>query len=219
MKTLPSKSVDIILTDPPYYIPAQSYETRTQFRRNIADLGMLDYFYRDVFVEIDRVLKDDGFMYMFCDGQSYPLMWYHSYPMFKNVRPLIWDKKNAINGYYWRHQHELIVFGVRKDAQPIPTGDGDIIGLSPVNVNERAHPAEKPSTLAKILLEKHQNNAANKTVLDCFCGSGALLVGAKELGFTPLGIELNIDYADIAEKSLSQIKIQPTIQWFQSHKL
>jgi len=74
--------------------------------------------------ELDRVLTQDGHAYFFCDGQSYPILYATAYPFFKSLRPLIWDKQVSINGYGWRHQHELILFCQRPDAKPIKTGDG-----------------------------------------------------------------------------------------------
>ncbi len=105
MQQMEENSVDLIVTDPPYFLPANHYQTRKQFSRNFGDLGILEHFFKDVFKEMVRVLKPTGRLYIFCDGQSYPLFYYHLYPYCKSVRPLIWDKKTSINGYSWRHQH------------------------------------------------------------------------------------------------------------------
>jgi site-specific DNA-methyltransferase (adenine-specific) len=90
LREFPSKSVHCVVTDPPYFLPAVHYNTRTQFSRNFADLGILESFFRNVFKELARIIKPNGCMYIFCDGQSYPLFYYHLYPYCKSVRPLVW---------------------------------------------------------------------------------------------------------------------------------
>src|SRR3990167_3975825 len=67
MKLLDDKSVNLIVTDPPYFLPAQHYATRKRFTRNFGDLGIVEHFYRNLFDGYARVLKDDGSLYMFCD--------------------------------------------------------------------------------------------------------------------------------------------------------
>ena len=117
MRGMPDKCVDAVITDPPYFLPAQHYQTRKQFQRNFSDLGILEHFFKDLYTEMARVIRDDGCFYMFCDGQSYPLFWYHGFKISKSVRPLIWDKSVSINGYGWRHQHEIILFGEMPKAK------------------------------------------------------------------------------------------------------
>lgn len=200
MKTMPDKSVDLILTDPPYFLPAQHYNTRKQFRRNFSDLGILESFFKEFFNQLQRIMKEYGHFYIFCDGQSYPLFYYYSYFFTKSVRPLIWDKKTSINGYNWRHQHEIILYAEMPQAKPIPSGDGDILRYSAVKVEERKHPAQKPEDLLTKIISKHKA----ELVFDPFSGSGSTLVVAKKQGKKYIGIELNPDYINIANQRLAQ---------------
>lgn len=194
MKTIPDKSIDLVLTDPPYFLPATHYQTRKRFNRNFCDLGILEHFFRDFFAECKRLTKK--VIYCFCDGQSYPLFYYHLYPFSKSVRPLIWDKKTSINGYSWRHQHELIIFAELPNIKPIPSGDGDILRYSAVKVDEREHPAEKPKDLLMALIKK--STEQSNTILDPFMGSGTTAVACKELNRKCIGIEISEKYFDIA---------------------
>ncbi len=202
MKDIPDGSVDLVLTDPPYFLPATHYQTRKRFSRNFSDLGILEHFIKDTFQEFNRITKDNGILYIFCDGQSYPLFYYHLYPFCKSVRPLIWDKKTSINGYSWRHQHEIIIFAEMPNAKPIPSGSGDIIRYSAVKVNDRIHPAEKPLELLKELLEK--SSKENYLILDPFLGSGTTAVAAKQLNRNFIGIEISEKYCEIARQRLRQ---------------
>ena len=194
--------VDLVLTDPPYFIPAKHYETRRLFKRTFGDLGILESFFKGFFADIDKVLRDDGLLYVFCDGQSYPLFYYYVYFITKTVRPLIWDKKVSINGYYWRHQHEIILFGVRAEKHKIPTGDGDILRYSAVNVDERQHPAEKPVDLISHILGR--TSEENNLILDPFLGSGTTCFCAKKLNRYSIGIEIEEKYCEIAARRCSQ---------------
>ena len=204
MKRMPDESVDMILTDPPYFLPATHYQTRKQFSRNFSDLGILEHFFRDVFKEFQRIIKPTGVIYMFCDGQSYPLFYYHLFPYCKSVRPLVWDKKTSINGYSWRHQHELIIFAEMPQAPKQPTGDGDIIRMSAVKVNEREHPAQKPVELLKQLIMK--NTKENDVVYDPFAGSGSTIIATMECGRNGIGTEYGKEYYETMEKRIEKQK-------------
>lgn len=199
-KQIDDQSVDLIVTDPPYFLPATHYQTRTQFSRNFADLGILEHFFKGVFNEFARIIKPTGRIYIFCDGQSYPLFYYHLYHFCKNVRPLIWDKKTSINAYSWRHQHEIIIFAEMPDCKPVPSGDGDILKHSAVKVEERTHPAEKPVDLLKRLIDK--SSSPGDLVLDPFAGSGSTILACILLGRNFIGFEKSVDYYKIAEERI-----------------
>ncbi len=173
MRDIPDKSIDLIITDPPYFLPALHYQTRREFRRNFGDLGVMEGFFKEVFKQFNRILKEEGTMYIFCDGQSYPLFYYHLYPMCKSVRPLIWDKGTSINGYSWRHQHEIIIFAEMPKAKPVPSGDGDILKCGVIKVDNREHPAQKPTKLLKQFIAK--SSKIGDMILDPFAGSGSVL--------------------------------------------
>ena len=206
LKEITSQSIDLIITDPPYFLPARHYETRRYFKRNFADLGILEGFFKAIFSEIERILKPTGTFYIFCDGQSYPLFYYYSYFIAKSVRPLIWDKLTSINGYTWRHQHELILFAEMPKAKVRTTGDGDILRCRAVPIDQRMHPAQKPLELIKILILK--SSEENDIILDMFSGSGTTLLAAKEVKRRFIGIELNEDYVKIANQRLSESSSQ-----------
>lgn len=201
MASIPEHSIDLIITDPPYFVPAEYYNTRTKFNtRNFADLGILEHSFKSVFQQFDRILKREAQFYMFCNGQSYPLFFYHAFGITKSVKPLIWDKQTSINGYGWRHQHELILWGEMPESKPIPTGDGDILRCRAVKVADRIHPAEKPLELIGKLIEK--SSKEGDTVLDPFLGSGTTAVAAKGAERNFIGIDISPEYCAIAENRL-----------------
>ena len=148
-------------------------------------------------------MKDTGILYIYCNGQSYPLFWYYTFFFTKSVRPLIWDKLVSINGYTWRHQHEMILFGEMPKAKPIKTGDGDILKGRAVPVKQRRHPAEKPESLIERLILK--SSKPRDVILDTFFGCGSTLTVAKKLNRKYIGWEISSEYFKIAELDLGKI--------------
>lgn len=188
--------LDAIVTDPPYFLPAVHYNTRKEFPRSLTDLGILEHYFDGFFGEANLALNDGGVAYVFCDGQSYPAFYATAYRHFRKLRPLIWDKITAFSGYTWRHQHELILFLEKSEADSVATGDGDIIRCAAVKVDERDHPAEKPPKLIERLVRK--SVAERGTVCDPFMGSAATGVACVRSGRKFVGIERDPAYFDIA---------------------
>jgi len=196
--------VDLVLTDPPYFIPAQFYVNTREGekpKRSLSDISILKTYFKILFNAIDQKLNKHGSLYMFCDGQSYPIFYEAAFPFFKHTRPLIWDKKVGYNGYTWRHQHELILWGECSDSKRIPTGEGDILRHKGVLQKDRLHPAEKPVTLMAQIINKHSQD---DTIADFFCGSGPVLSACEQLNRKWIGCEISEKYCEIAAKRLEQ---------------
>lgn len=206
LPTLEAGSADVIVTDPPYFLPAAHYATRRKTARSLSDLSMLEHFYRDAFQAMADVLKKDGFAYVFCDGQSYPAFYVAAYPHFRAIRPLIWDKGTSINGYAWRHQHELILFCEMPNAPHVPTGDGDILKCRAVPVDEREHLAEKPVALLMKLINK--TTPEDGLVVDPFMGSGATGEAAIKAYRSFVGIDTDPAYYALAERRIADAQAQ-----------
>jgi len=200
---IPNKSIDLVLTDPPYFLPIQSYvgaRGKGYQKRMLGDLSVLRGYFELVFLDLEKVLSESGTYYIFCDAKSYPIFWQVMFPICRNVRLIIWDKLISYNGYTWRHQHELIAWGELDKTERIPTGDGDIIKCRGVLQDDRNHPAEKPVEVIAKLINKHPAGS----VLDPFMGSGTVLEAAKKLNRRSIGIEIEEKYCEIAAKRLSQ---------------
>ncbi len=203
LQDVSNHSINLILTDPPYFLPINSYVgTRKNGynKRTLADTSILKGYFERVFQELDRVLSIDGTFYIFCDAQSYPIFYQAMFPYCNHVRLLIWDKIISYNGYTWRHQHELIAWGERTNTKRIPTGDGDILKCRGVLQEDRNHPAEKPIELLQKLILKHGD--IGDTILDPYVGSGSTLVACSLSERNGMGFELDPQYEPIIEKRL-----------------
>ncbi len=196
---LEDNSVDVLYTDPPY-IPPEHSSTLTKYKKTLSEMGILESFYKAFIKKIDRVLKDTGILMIYCNSDSYPLFYIHLYPFVKKMRCFVWDKINCSLGYTFRHQHELILYGERKEMKCIKCGTGDIFKFKCVKANKKNHPAEKPVDLHKHIL----NNIVNEdyVVLDPFMGTGSIGLACKQLNCKYIGIELEPNYFNQAKEIL-----------------
>lgn len=203
---VPDKIFDLIVMDPPNLILAKHFATRKYFKRSFGDLGLIEHFYKEFFKEFERVIKLTGLFYIFCNESSYPFFWYYTYSFTKKLRLLTWDKVVSINGYHWRHQTEILLFGIMPEAPAIKTGDGDILTCRAVPVGKRQHPAQKPLELLNKLILK--SSKENYLVGDFFAGSGTTLLSAQNNNRKYFGIEYDNGYFKIMEENLANVKKQ-----------
>jgi len=201
LKELDDNSVDILYTDPPY-IPPDHSKTLTKYKKTLSEMGILECFFKQFLKEIDRVVKDDGIILIFCNSDSYPMFYIHSYPLVKKLRCFVWDKIMCSLGYTFRHQHELILCGERKNMKCIKCGTGDIFKFKAVKANTKDHPAQKPVDLHKHILTNIVSE--DKVVLDPFMGSGSIGLACKDLGCKYIGIELEKSFYDLAVDKINQ---------------
>ena len=196
---LEDNSVDILYTDPPY-IPPEHSKTLTKYKKTLSEMGILEGFYKTFLGKVDRVLKDDGIIIIYCNCDSYPMFYIHLFPYVKKMRCFIWDKISCSLGYTFRHQHEMILCGERMNMKPIKCGTGDIFKYKVVKANEKDHPAQKPIDIHKHILQNIIGE--NRVVLDPFMGTGSISLACKELGCDYIGMELEPEYFKIAENKL-----------------
>jgi len=197
---LEDNSVDILYTDPPY-IPPQHSSTLTKYKKSLSEMGILENFYKRFIEKVDRVLKDDGIIIIYCNCDSYPMFYIHLYPYVKKMRCFIWDKISCSLGYTFRHQHEMIICGERMNMKCIKCGTGDIFKYKVVKAKEKDHPAQKPIDIHKHILQNIIGE--NRVVLDPFMGTGSIGMACKELDCDYIGIELEPEYFKIAENKLN----------------
>ena len=80
----------------------------------------------------------------------------------------------------------------------------NLIEFNGVNSKERQHPTQKPVALLEYLIKTYTNKA--DTVLDNCMGSGSTGVAAINTGRKFIGIELDKEYFNIAEKRINKVK-------------
>lgn len=75
-----------------------------------------------------------------------------------------------------------------------------------ISRQKNIHPTVKPLALMEYLIKLIM--PPQGILLDPFCGSGSTLVAAKKLGINAIGIELNSEYCEIAEKRVANVKFE-----------
>ena len=197
MKKIPDKSIDLILTDPPYGIAYQ----RKGEPAMIGDYGNVLGL---VLPEFYRVLKDKGAVYIFT---SFKLLadWLHRFQSyFKMHNLLIWDKQRNSGlqmGANYGFRYEMIFYG-SKGLHKLNDFCDDVLVFK--KVRKRQIPTQKPIPLIEKLIKMSSNE--NDLILDPFLGSGTTAVAAKKLKRNFIGIEINPEYCKIAKE---RIKNQP----------
>jgi hypothetical protein len=193
---------DLVLTDPPFFMPAQHYQARVKWQRSWSDTSILAAWWRLVVGQIVPHMKGSASFITFCDDESYPVFYPELYRHFDALTALVWDKGMGM-GSPWRRSHELLI-SARWSASKWTAGGGeqDIIRIPRIPSARRFHPVDKPPDLLKRLIGPTTD--PGDTVLDPFMGGGSTLVAAKSMGRKAIGIELDESYCEVAAGRLSQ---------------
>lgn len=210
LKEIPDSSVDLIVTDPPYFLSmghagsknnatAKGSEMLTS-NRTFNDLAICTPFYKQLFAEYARVLKEDGSFYFFTDWRGYA----YYFPLINAALPvrnlIVWDKKSGPGSFY-SFAHEFVIFGTYKGKTK--GGVGTNVWRAPAfnsgaksTNGEKVHPTQKPWELIAKAIEDSTEPGA--VVLDTFMGSGTTAVACLKTGRNFIGFELDERYHAIA---------------------
>lgn len=202
LPALQQASVDLLLTDPPFSIPAKYHNVKGDFPKSWGDLMVLEPFFREVFAVIKGVMKSSGQVYVCCDAHSYPAFYKITLPFWAQSHLLIWYKPTGRRGTGWKHSYEMVLHLATKEAEYRPAFRQDVFGIMPVKTLNREHPVEKPGDLWRFLLEASPTPCP--MLLDPFMGVGNVLRMAKDLGYPVLGIEIEERYCERAARRLQQ---------------
>jgi len=204
MKSIPDKSIDLVLTDPPYNINLKPQRGNTDAIVN-DNMNKQDFmeFIRLYFTECKRILKDDTFMITF--------LWWSTIPEFRAVcdelftlkSMPIWVKNNFGIGYYTRPQYEPMLLYLKWKPPVLENPISDVIKSDKVHVP--IHSCEKPVSLYKKIISAFIWKW--KVIFEWFWGSWAIYVACKEMKLDFIGIEIEQKYVDIANKRLANTTI------------
>ena len=202
MPELAPRSVDLVMTDPPFSVPVKYQDTEGIHPRSWGDLLVMEPFFREVFASIRRVVRDGGQTYICCDGDTYPIFYKATYSLWPQSHMLVWYKPTGRRGRGWMHSHELVLHLRTGETQYADGFRQDVIGIMPVRTLNRQHPAEKPGDLWTFLSEGMPK--PQYAVLDPFAGGGGALEWARMRGHKAIGIEIEEQYCEKAALRLSQ---------------
>lgn len=175
IKSLPDKSVDLIVTDPPYELTDNGYGSTKEgkwYKREYAkeiteenlrsgiDLGILDDFV--------RVLKKIN-VYIFCNKeQIYDYMTYFVKERGCNFEFLIWAKANPspfANNHYLKDKEYCLYFWEKGVRLNTTAERGKTVFLTNVNKADKeryGHPTIKPEAIIEsLILNSSERGGAN----------------------------------------------------------
>jgi site-specific DNA-methyltransferase (adenine-specific) len=183
MKDMPDKSIDLVLTDPPYGISADSKPIRGKFtHKNLNfDTSIPSKKYFD---EIIRISKNQ-------------IIWggnYFAHFLEPKMGWIFWDKE--LRGFsladgelaWTSFNKALRVF--KQNRPSVRARDG------------KHHPTQKSVDLMIFCIEYAKKNYKKdiNIILDCFAGSGTTGVACKKIGIDFILIEREKEYCDIIKE-------------------
>ncbi|CCB66768.1 putative Site-specific DNA-methyltransferase (adenine-specific) [Hyphomicrobium sp. MC1] len=212
------EGAQLALTDVPFNVPIQGHCTGQAHHREFqvahGELSReeFDVFNRDWMQLASSVLVDGGLLATFIDWRSVELILSAGRELDLGLLNIIvWSKSNAGQGSLWRSAHEMLpVFkkGSASHKNNVELGRWGRYrsnvwtypGASSVGSDAREGLAVHPTVKPRAMLEDALLDITDRgdVVLDCFLGSGSMLLAAEATGRICRAIEIDGRYCDVA---------------------
>ncbi len=225
LKKIEDKSVNLIFADPPYNLSGENYLTCKSGKIAVCDKGLWDqieniYEFNSKWVqECVRVLKDDGTIWISGTLHNHPSigvilkklnLWViNDIIWFKNNAPPLMQKNRFVPSteLIWVASKTKKYYFNYEIAKKLNNGKQmRNLWEIPAERHKTPHPTEKPEKLLEriILIGSKEED----TVLDPFMGSGTTGVVAKRYNRNFIGIEIDDNYFEIAEKRIASVRTE-----------
>lgn len=230
LKKLQEKSIDMVFADPPYFLSNDGI-TCSNGKMVSVNKGEWDKsrgfnedvkFHKKWIKECDRVLKDDGSIWIsgtyHCIHQIIYILLSMGYYIINEVT---WFKPNAAPNLGCRcltASHETLIWA-KKSKKARHTFNYDIakeinggkqmrsvweISTTPksekINGN---HPTQKPLKLMERIIRISTN--PGDIILDPFCGSSSTGVAANKFGRKYIGVDISEEFLEISKKRIEEL--------------
>jgi DNA modification methylase len=204
-KLLNGKTVDQLLTDPPYgvdYAKKNEYLNRFDRGNRIQKAYANDERKKNFADFFSRFLKlipfsDYNTAYIFMSGRQYkPLLEAAESAGLYHGTDLVWVKNNHVLGPSdYLPKHELCFYGWKGRHKFYgPVNVTTVLEYDKPQVND-LHPTMKPVEMFAQLLQDGSKKGA--TIYEPFLGSGTTLIASEQTGRTCYGMELDPGYVDV----------------------
>lgn len=228
LKTIPDKSVDAVITDPPYghnnnckgdlisrWEKSVGKSVEIDSRPILNDGVEANELVKLLFDECARILVPGGCCCCCCGGGGPDpqfarwTLWLDNALEFKQM--IIWDKGKIGMGWHYRRSYETVLVAQRRGAKCKWYDDSKKIeniirpgdyGIKKIIPTKDQHPTQKPVALAEYFIRLHTTEG--DTVLDPFMGSGTTGVACKHLNRNFIGFELDENYYNIAKNRIEK---------------
>ena len=216
MKELPDKSIDLIVTDPPYEISVSNtggtINNIKKLKQTLTPVQGIDkgYAIETFGAEFLRVIKEPN-LYIWCSkAQVVKHLDFYVTQHKCKFEILIWGKTNALptysNKYLSDKEYCLYFFKGKGKTFPQSYEDAKTVYIAPINHADKkkyGHPTIKPLPLTESIIRN--SSREGQLVLDPFMGSGTTGVACKLNNRSFIGIELNKEYFEIAKSRIKEI--------------
>lgn len=212
---IPDRSIDLIITDPPYQMETCGGGAFGSFNR----------LYHNSLTDISKGISNnilDALMpkmkaincYFWCNKNQIRQLVDYFDDINCSIDLLTWHKTNPVptcsNKYL--SDTEYLIFAREKGVKLYGSYETKrkwyVSELNTKDKNKYGHPTIKPLNIIKNLIINSSRGGG--TVLDPFIGSGTTAVAAKMLGRHYIGFEINPEYYEIACKRIKEVKTE----WF-----
>lgn len=210
LRSLPDKSIDLVVTDPPYEITtsvAGIYKQKD--KQYVKELNSIkDGFDQQILDELCRVMKKIN-IYLWCSQkQILPLLKYFVEEKKCNYNIITWHKTNPVPacGNKYLTDTEYCLFFREKGVKIYGEFKTKFTYyVTPLNQKDKklwGHPTIKPIDIIKNLIVN--SSQENDIVLDPFVGSGTTAVASRDLKRRYIAYELDPSYYEICLERLQE---------------
>jgi tRNA G10 N-methylase Trm11 len=194
---LPARSIDVLITDPPYTsLDRHGGHLRDWFRGGLGwpEIGR-------ILGAARRRMKPTGVALVMVNGDGLrPALEAIERAGYERVRTITWDRRWPGLGGGLRHQTEFILLGRLPGSRTL--SGLDLVSVPAVGPSTAdRYSTEKPAGLGRTLA-RMTGVGPGQLVVDPFCGSGALLLGAHERGATVVGGDISARAIRLATQRL-----------------
>lgn len=225
IKGLPDKSVDLIVTDPPYLIENTKAGGHSNLAKSIQGMnnelanGILTQGIKEeILDEFMRVMKVPN-IYIWCNHKQIPM--YLDYFVNKHncsFDIIIWVKTNAMplfNNKYLTDKEYCLYFRKGAYCNPQSYEEAKTVYFQPINISDKQlfeHTTIKPINIISTLIKN--SSKENDIVLDCFMGSGTTAVACLETDRKFIGFEIDEKWCKIANDRIQGISANGQMSLF-----
>ena len=201
-RLLGSEKVNLVCTDPPYFVALESSSGKIK-NDDLSDKDGYDFLLKTYRCLHDAMAKDASIYSFYATAKTRLVFDAFEDAGFKVGAGLVWKKDRLVlTRTEWKYIHEPIVWGWRKDGKHKWYGDQkqtSVFEFDRIKNSKKdgcGHPSSKPVPLIAYLVR--QCTQTNSLVLDAFLGSASTLIACDQLGRICYGVELEPKFVDVA---------------------
>jgi site-specific DNA-methyltransferase (adenine-specific) len=205
LKQIPDKSVDLVLTDPPYGIGINKMNFVTSGAIKVGGAYRNDYSNHKTDWD-NESLKPEIFREISRVGKKIAIFGANNFPQLLSSSRgwIVWDKRCEDKYCNDFADGELIWTNQDINLRIIRfLWSGMLQEEMGLHKEKRLHPTQKPIFVIKKIIELLDKDGKG-IILDCFMGSGTTAVACKQLGRNFIGCDNCQEYVDMANKRLAQ---------------